>query len=143
MNIKYALETFKLILVIFNVSYFTGIFWLIFCDFMQSYNETNKTAAEISEMDSFMSQYNIQEYPKQRQVIIGMYYSFTSLSTVGFGDFHPENSSERILCSIILIFGVAIFSYIMGKFVEMIEAYKIMNADLDEGDELAKFLGML
>jgi hypothetical protein len=31
----------------------------------------------------------------------------------------------------------------MGKFIEMIEAYKLMNADLDEGDELGKFLGML
>lgn len=31
----------------------------------------------------------------------------------------------------------------MGKFVEMIDRYKILNADLDEGDELAKFLSML
>ena len=38
---------------------------------------------------------------------------------------------------------MAIFSYIMGKFVEMIDRYKILNADLEEGDELAKFLGML
>jgi hypothetical protein len=37
MNIKYFLETFKLILVIFNVSYFTGIIWIIFCDFMERY----------------------------------------------------------------------------------------------------------
>ena len=35
MNIRYALETFKLILVIINVSYFTGICWMIFCDFMK------------------------------------------------------------------------------------------------------------
>ena len=38
---------------------------------------------------------------------------------------------------------MSIFSYIMGKFVEMIDAYKVLNADLDEGVELAKFLGML
>ena len=37
MNIKYFLETFKLVLVIFNVSYFTGIIWIIFCDFMDRY----------------------------------------------------------------------------------------------------------
>ena len=37
MNIKYFLETFKLVLVIFNVSYFTGIIWIIFCDFMEKY----------------------------------------------------------------------------------------------------------
>jgi hypothetical protein len=36
MNIKYFLETFKLVLIIFNVSYFTGIIWIIFCDCMES-----------------------------------------------------------------------------------------------------------
>jgi hypothetical protein len=72
-----------------------------------------------------------------------MYYSFTSLSTVGFGDFYPQNNSERIICTCILLFGVSIFSYIMGKFIEMIEEYKNMNADLEEGDELAKFFGLL
>jgi len=72
-----------------------------------------------------------------------MYYSFTSLSTVGFGDYYAQDNSERILVTFILLFGVAIFSYIMGKFIEMIEAYKLINADLDDGDELAKFFGLL
>ena len=31
----------------------------------------------------------------------------------------------------------------MGKFIEMIDEYKAMNADLEEGDELAKFFGLL
>ena len=39
---------------------------------------------------------------------------FTSLSTVGFGDYHPRSDLERLLCSAILIFGVSIFSYVMG-----------------------------
>jgi hypothetical protein len=42
-----------------------------------------------------------------------------------------------------LLFGVAIFSVIMQKFIEMIDNYKVINADLDEGDELAKFFGLL
>ena len=31
---KYSLMTFRLILMIFNASYFTGITWILFCDFM-------------------------------------------------------------------------------------------------------------
>ena len=42
------------------------------------------------------------------------YYAFTSLSTVGFGDYHPMNSIERGVCIPILVFGVMIFSYMMG-----------------------------
>jgi len=43
-----------------------------------------------------------------------VYYSFTSLSTVGFGDLAPVNALEAILIAIILLIGVGIFSYIMS-----------------------------
>ena len=76
-------------------------------------------------------------------MLISMYYAFTSLSTVGFGDLYPISNAERILCTIILLFGVAIFSYIMGIFIEMLDNFKLVNEDLDEGDELARFFGLL
>ena len=49
-----------------------------------------------------------------------LYFSFTSLSTVGFGDFHPTNDIERIICAFILLFGVAIFSIVMSNFVDIL-----------------------
>ena len=54
----------------------------------------------------------------ERGIII-MYFAFTSLSTVGFGDFHPYNNFERLVCAFILLFGNAIFGYIIGNFTEM------------------------
>jgi ABC-type siderophore export system fused ATPase/permease subunit len=76
-------------------------------------------------------------------VLIAVYFSLTSLSTVGFGDYHPRANSERIFCAIILVLGVMIFSYIMGNFIAMIESYKVLNAEPDEGDELSKFFGLM
>jgi hypothetical protein len=58
-----------------------------------------------------------------RVTIIMMYFAFTSLSTVGFGDFNPRSNSERLFCAFILLFGVAIFSYIMGIFIEILGTY--------------------
>lgn len=52
-----------------------------------------------------------------------MYFAFTSLSTVGFGDFNPRGDIERILCAFILLFGVAIFSYIMGNFIDILDQF--------------------
>ena len=72
-----------------------------------------------------------------------MYYSFTSLTTVGFGDFNPRSEFERIFCSAILLFGVAIFSYIMGNFIEILEQIQTLNEDLDDGDNLTRFFGLL
>ena len=56
-----------------------------------------------------------------------LYFSFTSLTTVGFGDFHPKSNFERIFIAFGLMFGVAIFSYIMGEFIQMIERYQTHN----------------
>jgi hypothetical protein len=44
------------------------------------------------------------------------YFFFTSLATVGFGDFAPKSDLERLLMAVVLLIGVAIFSYIMGDF---------------------------
>jgi hypothetical protein len=32
MMVNYGLKTFKLIILIINISFFLGMFWLIFCD---------------------------------------------------------------------------------------------------------------
>jgi hypothetical protein len=42
------------------------------------------------------------------------YYSFTTMSTVGFGDFYPVSTYEQLTGAFVLLFGVSIFSYIMG-----------------------------
>ena len=47
-------------------------------------------------------------------MIVAIYFAFTTLSTVGFGDYHPRSMAERIIGAIILFFGVAIFSIFMG-----------------------------
>ena len=75
--------------------------------------------------------------------IIVTYFAFTTLSTVGFGDYYPSSEAERLLGAFLLLFGVAIFSLFMGTFIEMIDKYKAVNAELEHGDELARFFGLM
>ena len=42
-----------------------------------------------------------------------------------------------------MLFGVSIFSYILGNFLEIIEAYKDFNKDPDDDENLIKFFGMI
>ncbi len=94
-------------------------------------------------LETFYSTNDLGNNANIRNAIIVVYYAFTSLSTVGFGDFNPRSDSERLVCSFILLFGVAIFSYIMGIFIEILDQYRKMNEDLDDGDNLSKFFGLL
>lgn len=74
---------------------------------------------------------------------MSIYFVFTSLSTVGFGDFNPKSNIERIITVVMLLFGVSIFSYIMGNFLEMIQKIKEFKKEFDDGDNLSKFFGVL
>lgn len=122
--INYSLQTLKLLIMIFNTSYFTGIIWVMFCDFLEMINQKrgdhivhDPSDLAYEEDVSFLSHYKFYEDSHFKQMIKGQYYAFTSLSTVGFGDFHPKANYERIFCSIILLFGVMIFSYCIGVFI--------------------------
>ena len=68
------------------------------------------------EPENFISYNGLFDKSPNEITIIVTYYMFTSLSTVGFGDYHPRSDFERIFIAMVLLFGVAIFSYIMGNF---------------------------
>lgn len=71
------------------------------------------------------------------------YFAFTSLTTVGFGDFHPISSLEQLLCGFMLLFGVLIFSYIMNEYIALLDSYKEHTKEFDEHDQLRLFFGVL
>jgi hypothetical protein len=112
---------------------------MIYCDIMYKYVFVDEGHGH----GSFIEEFGISAETEYMQMLMAMYYAFTSLSTVGFGDYYPISNAERVLCTIILLFGVAIFSYIMGIFIDMLDNFKKINADLDDGDELSRFFGLL
>jgi hypothetical protein len=76
-------------------------------------------------------------------LLISLYFAFTSLSTVGFGDYAPRGNIERLFGAFMLLFGVAIFSYIMGNFIDILTQIQNYTASLDDGDTLTKFFGII
>ena len=52
------------------------------------------------------------------------YFALTTLSTIGFGDMSPVSVQERGIGAFILLIGVAVFSFIMGEFIEILMSYK-------------------
>ena len=42
-----------------------------------------------------------------------------------------------------LLFGVLVFSYIMGEYITLLDSYKQLHKDFDEGDRLRLFFGVL
>lgn len=106
----YFLRTLKLVFTILQFSYYTGIFWFILCDWAREEGYVNH------EMPSFLDHFSLNIRSSLEVAIIVMYYAFTTLSTVGFGDYYPSSELEKILSVPIMMFGVSVFSYVMGSF---------------------------
>jgi hypothetical protein len=131
--ITYLLKTFKLVVLILNISFFLGIFFLIFVE-LGSHISEKHWGLDVEH--HFWNKYEMEQRSEYERTVLAMYYSFTTLSTVGFGDYNPRSDSERMLIAFILPFGVAIFSYIMGNFLDILKQFNDFNADLEEQDAL-------
>ena len=64
------------------------------------------------------------------------YFSLTTLSTVGFGDFDPKSSIERLYMAFGMLLGVAIFSSILDKLIKMMNKIKEVNQEYEDGSKL-------
>ena len=72
-----------------------------------------------------------------------MYFVFTTITTVGFGDFFPTNDIERAIWCIVLLGGVAVFSYFMGFLLEMILKVQNLDKNFENEEDLEKFFLLL
>ena len=61
----------------------------------------------------------IKQFDLTRRAIIMIYFSFTTLSTVGIGDFHPRSNFERSIIAPTLLFGAMCLAYISNEFVKI------------------------
>ena len=71
--------------------------------------------------DNFMTYYDLEDNTEWQNLIVGMYFAYTSLSTVGFGDYAPRSDSERLVTAFILMVGVSVFSVFLGNLTEIID----------------------
>ena len=69
----------------------------------------------------FITDYFSENDDASWRCLVVIYFAFTSLSTVGFGDYHPKSDEERIFVAFLLLVGVATFSYIMGIFINILK----------------------
>jgi hypothetical protein len=64
-----------------------------------------------------------QEYTIPEIYMLSLYWTVTTITTVGYGDISGTNSIERIFCSMIMLIGVISFSYANGSLSSILTTY--------------------
>lgn len=72
---------------------------------------------------NFVDNFGLSDLGPFEQMLWTSYFILTTLTTIGYGDMFPISVPERIYGILVQISGVAFFSYIMGKFISIIQGY--------------------
>ena len=63
---------------------------------------------------NWITEFGIEKESIYRKYVCSIYYVFTILVTVGYGNIKAVNLTELIFCILLMFIAVVIFSYIMG-----------------------------
>ena len=130
-TMMYIYRVFRLLIILVIITYFQGCFWFLISN-------------EIDRSDhNFVKNFELDQATNARKLIVSCYFTLTTLSTVGYGDFYPQSTLERIVGIIVLLLGVAFFSYIMGNFIEIITNYDQKMGVIDRGTDLHNWMTIL
>ena len=110
-NLLNNFKFIRLVTIASTITYFFGCIWFLL----------SKLSDDIDDQGAFFEQERIRTKDQIDQCIISSYYMLTTLSTIGYGDFFPLTNIERVICVVVMLFGVAFFSYIMGRIIEILE----------------------
>lgn len=132
-TIIHVFRVFKLVTLILILAYFVGTFWFILTKFTTNSEDES----------TFYNDYGLHDNTNARNLVVLVYFAFTTLSTVGFGDYYPKSDIERLVCILIFLVGVAIFSFMMNEFILILLELEKVTKENEERESLSKWMGML
>lgn len=92
---------------------------------------------------SFIDKYDLHDRPISDQLIICMYFIFTTVLTVGYGDYSAGNFYQMGACLLILFFGTIWFTVTMSEAAKNIKKLSHILYQHGEMGKLKKFIANL
>ena len=118
------------------ITYILGLLWYRFSDYFQflmiDYEAGDAWVVSAGLVRPKYERHLGEITTRKEKLVTCMYYSLTTLSTVGYGDSSPVSIMEKILGSIIQIFGVTFFSILMNKFQDIVVSMKGQDEGYNE-----------
>ena len=79
--------------------------------------------------DRWYDQY-YADLPPASKYILTIYFTITTMTTVGYGDMSANTTVERTFCCVLMIFGVVSFTFVSGALSSIISNKDATEANL-------------
>ena len=97
----------------------------------------------MEENENFIDYFDVYEENNIFVTVKMTYFAFTSISTVGLGDYHPRSNSERIIGAVFMMCGASVTSYVIEAFTSMIDKIQALHKSHEDSNQLSFFLKTL
>jgi hypothetical protein len=87
---------------------------------------------EDTDPDSWANRYNLSELSKWEIYLTSLYWTLTTVTTVGYGDIVVKTLSEKIYGLCIMTFGVLLYSYILGALSSIVNLISEKNKEMND-----------
>lgn len=111
LRIVHLWEIVKQVIVMLFATYFLACMWYFFVDLIIRRQD---------EPNNFNLNFGLSEEDEKNNFVKTWYFIFTTLVTVGYGDFYATNKYEMGFAIIILLAGPTWFAFMMGKSINII-----------------------
>jgi hypothetical protein len=99
------------LLIFILASHITACLWLILATQISSSKDY---------VGTWIGAFKFENDDSYSLYCVAMYWTITTITTVGYGDIEGTNDLERIFCSIIMIIGVILFSLANGALASIV-----------------------
>ena len=101
----------RIVCVVFCLSYYLGTLWFVM----------SLHTSESEDEYTFYNEYDLAVRTSTQNVVSVVYFMFTTLTTVGLGDYNPKSEIERLFMCLILLLGVTCFSYLLSVLTSIVD----------------------
>ena len=81
-------------------------------------------------LNTWVKSFDFQYADMKTQYIASLYWAFTTMLTVGYGDIHPTNSGERLYALCTMLLGSVVFGAIISKVRVLVESRNLQLKEL-------------
>jgi len=91
--------------------------------------------------DSWAARASIVHSGPIAQYIRSLYWTITTMTTVGYGDITPARSQEYVLSTIIMLMGASLYAFIIGSIASLLSSIQAAkNSHWERIDSVTEFL---